>query len=105
VFLLLFALLSAAYACAAMPPAPLAVAHPCCPKSGHPTTDNCQNAGCLSTAPLVLSVPSGMNLESAVQAPPVHHGLVGYLLPDRIAETVSDGPNPELYLIHRQFLI
>src|ERR1700694_1212403 len=102
--MLLVAILSASYACAAMLPAPSAVAHPCCPRSGHPSSANCENIGCLSTIPVIRSVRVEISINSLVVGAVAHFEVVANSLPERATETALRPPQ-ELYVIHHRFLI
>jgi hypothetical protein len=100
--MLLVAILSASYACAAMLPAASALAHPCCPRSDNPSSANCEKIGCLSTAPVIRSVRIEVTTNSSVVGAVAHSEVNS--LPERATETAL-GPPQELYVIHHRFLI
>jgi hypothetical protein len=104
VVLLLFALLCASYACAAMPPSPSA-AHPCCPKSGHSSSGSCESMGCFSTTPVLLSIPVDTTIDLAVVGPVSNPVPVEYSLERRAMETARSSQPGPLYLIHQLFLL
>jgi hypothetical protein len=105
VLLLLFVLLYASFACAAMTPGPSASAHPCCPKSGHSNSGNCETMGCFSTIPVLLSILVDMSIDLAVVGPVASPAPVADSLSQRVTETALSYPPDQLYLIHHRFLI
>src|SRR5262245_48396851 len=98
VLLLLFVLVSASYACAAMPPAPLTAAHPCCPKSNHPNPDNCEIVGCLSTMPVLVSAPVDQSFDVAPAIPLSGPALVEIENSLLERSTATPGASPHLDL-------
>ena len=104
VFLLMFALLGASYACAAMMPSP-SETHPCCPKSGHSSSGKCELMGCFSTTPVLLSIPVDTTIDLAVVGPVSNPAPVADAPERRSMETTFSRPPDDLYLIQRRFLL
>lgn len=61
--------------------------------------------GCLSTLPVLVSVPADMSIDFAFIRPVAHPAAVEKSLPERVKETDLSSSPPELYLIHHRFLI
>ena len=104
VLLLIFVLLSASFACAAMAPGLAAPAHPCCPKSRQSDSDHCGKTGCISTIPVVQQASITSAIDSPVAAladsAPVADSFLELI-------KVSGPPSVEfkLFLRNRQLLI
>jgi len=104
VLLLIFVLLSASFACAAMAPGPVAPAHPCCPKSRQSDSDHCGKTGCISTVPVLKQASITSAIDSPVAAladsAPVADSFLELI-------KVSGPPSVEfkLFLRNRQLLI
>jgi hypothetical protein len=104
VLLLIFVLLSASFACAAMAPGLAAPAHPCCPKSHQSDSDHCGKTGCISTVPGLKQASITSAIDSPVAAladsAPVADSFLELI-------KVSGPPSVEfkLFLRNRQLLI
>ena len=101
---LLFALVAASIACAAITSTPTAPQHPCCPQSKHPGSDGCAKIDCIGTAAALVS--------NSVTLPAPELGILH-------SHTAEEAPPPEwinqpallcppdftLFLTHHQLLI
>jgi hypothetical protein len=105
VSLLILAFLSVPIACAAMLAAPVASAHPCCPKSPDPDSDRCPKMGCLSAMPLLPPESATSPMEFQADAPTDYDSCAANPLPEIVAVSSIRPPGFELFLHHHQFLI
>jgi hypothetical protein len=105
VFALGLVLIFVSVACAAMAPAAAAPVHPCCPNSGHASSDHCEKTGCISTVPVLLPAPIGDGSDVPVVVQTEFLPLIESSAPEPISVTGFGSCQPEQFLKIHQLLI